>query len=92
VTRHPIPATPPVVTPPLLTVEELAVVDALADATNLFVRLSVHRPGECNEWVNHVHPLQDMVMSRAAVRAYPDLFTPLRTIDDKQPDPTAVTL
>jgi hypothetical protein len=36
-----------------------------------------YRPGESSEWVPAIHRLQDIVMSRAAVRAYPDKFTGL---------------
>jgi len=61
----------------VLTGAERALVRSIAAVHDEFCALPERRPGELDEWVSGVHRLQDMVMSRAAARAYPDEFTPL---------------
>ena len=61
-----------------LTPDELAVIDHLAKATREFFDLPEHHPTDLVEWVHEVHILQQRVMSRAAVRDHPAVFTPMR--------------
>lgn len=60
----------------LLTEAELELDATLADAARQFGRLPEFRPGEHAEFVAGMHRLQDLIMSRAATRAYPDRYTP----------------
>ena len=60
-----------------LTTAELEVLRKLTDAHNAYCALPDERPGELREWVQLVHRLQDMIMSRAAVRCHPGRFTGL---------------
>lgn len=61
----------------LLTKDELKILDLLRNTTNLFFDLPEHHPQEKYEWSNIVHYLQRMVMSRAAIRKYPEKFVSL---------------
>jgi hypothetical protein len=67
----------------LLTPAEVGVLRRLAAVQVEFAALPEHRPGEFGAWVAAMHQLQDLVMSRAAVRAYPDEFTAL---EERRPD------
>ena len=66
---------PPAAEP--LTAAELDVARQLAAVHNAFCALPDYRPGEFDDWLAGVHRLQDIVMSRAAIRAYPAEFTGL---------------
>lgn len=57
-----------------LTELELAVVEALADAFIVWRQLDEYHPNDAPDFVSHIHALQHIVMSRAAVRAHPDVF------------------
>jgi hypothetical protein len=61
----------------MLTDAELDVLGKITTAHQAFCALPDYRPSESSEWVSAIHRLQDIVMSRAAVRAYPDKFTGL---------------
>jgi hypothetical protein len=58
-----------------LTADEKAVMRKLTDAWNLFMDLPRCHPMEVQEGVTFIHGLQSLVMVRAAVRAYPEMFT-----------------
>lgn len=61
----------------LLTPAELGLTRQLAAVHNAFCALPDCRPGEHADWTAAIHRLQDIVMSRAAARAYPAEFTGL---------------
>lgn len=54
---------------------EKAVLEHLVKAHNEFVKLKVQHPNDVEEWCDKLHDLQRIIMSRIAVRAYPDYFT-----------------
>ncbi len=58
-----------------LTDAEREVLEAFASAWRLFALLPRRHPDELIEARAHLHALQQTRMARAAVRAYPDLFT-----------------
>jgi hypothetical protein len=58
----------------MLTTEEIAVADQLALVATAFGRLPICHPAEMPEFIGHIHALQHIVMSRAAVRAHPEVF------------------
>lgn len=62
----------------LLTSGEWLVFDALSALHGVFVGLPEHHSSDVDEWRVHVHAMQNLLMARAAVRAYPGVFTPLR--------------
>ncbi len=53
---------------------EWRVLNLLVEATRAFMSLPEHHPSDKQEWAFEVHHLQQRVMSRAAVREYPDVF------------------
>jgi hypothetical protein len=55
----------------------LAVIACISAASNLFLALPEHHPCELDEWIAGIHVLQNQVMCRAALRAYPGRFTPM---------------
>lgn len=55
--------------------EELAAMDALDAATRRLFALTPCYPSESDEMTLHIHALQTLVMSRAAVRKHPRRFT-----------------
>lgn len=59
-----------------LTTEELAVIDMLASAYNLFVRLprNAAHPSDNEDFGRVIHQAQHFVMARVAVRGHPDKF------------------
>jgi hypothetical protein len=59
----------------MLTVKELHVVELLGDVYNEFMMLPEIHPDDINEFGNGLHVLQNIVMSRSAVRCHPDVFT-----------------
>lgn len=65
----------------MLTTDEYRVLDLLTDATNAFASLPEHHPTDLHEWAHEMHHLQHRVMARAAIRARPDYFTPMRSTD-----------
>lgn len=58
-----------------LTAEELRVMDLLIEASRAFGALPEHHPSELAEWIADLHHLQERLMARAAIRAYPERFT-----------------
>lgn len=68
----------------LLTAEELAILDLLSEAATRYGRLPEHHPSERAEWAADTHRLQEKIMCRAAIRAYPDRFTPMRSTHPDQ--------
>jgi hypothetical protein len=66
----------------LLTDAELDIIDALGGIAGAFARLPEHHPtADLDDFVSLVHLLQEKVMARAARRAYPTLFVPMRPHD-----------
>lgn len=59
----------------LLTADEVVVLNKIAAAFNAFLALPRCHPSEVEEARLHVHSLQLLLMARAAMRAYPGLFT-----------------
>lgn len=55
---------------PLLTAEEMAVLDKLAEAWNLFVDLPFQHPAHNQEFMHAIHAAQHLVMSRPVSRHY----------------------
>lgn len=68
-----------------LTEDEWRVLDHLTAAHNAFAALPEHHPNDLSEWAQEVHHLQHRVMSRAAIRAQPERFTPLVPSASVQP-------
>lgn len=62
---------------PLLTIEERKLITDLGNIYSRFIQLEEHHPMEKEEFANQTHTLQRQIMSRAARRAYPHLFTPM---------------
>lgn len=61
----------------LLTQEEHNLLSILADVANDFVEIIGNGPsreGDISEMVSYIHALQNMILSQAAARAYPDLY------------------
>lgn len=54
--------------------QEHAVVELLAQAYNAFCALPRYHPSEVPEFTQAIHVCQMLVMSREAVRNYPDTF------------------
>lgn len=54
----------------LLTPDEMAVMDKLKEAWNLFVKLPVQHPMHNQEFANAIHAAQRIVMSRPVSRHY----------------------
>ena len=61
----------------LLTDAEMTILDYLKEATVRFMQLPEHHISDKQEWAVEVHALQQRIMCRAAIRAYPGLFTPM---------------
>lgn len=63
---------------PALTVPELNAMDLTAALVNLVCRdVIAHGPsrdGDIREFVAHIHVIQQMILSQAAGRCYPDHF------------------
>jgi len=57
--------------------EEKQVMDKLVEAHNLFRLLPEYHGSDITEWVHHFHALQNIIMSRVAVRSNPEMFTNL---------------
>lgn len=53
---------------------EIAVINHLADAYNVFVQLQEFHPSDQREFEQAIHVCQHIVMSRVAVRSNPELF------------------
>lgn len=64
----------------LLTPDELQILDLLAEAARRFFALPEHHPSDPEEFAHEMHLLQHRVMCRAAIRSYPNEFTPLRPL------------
>lgn len=62
----------------MLTVDELAAMALTVDLVNLVCQKVISngrsREGDVNEFVHHIHIIQQMIMSQAAGRAYPERF------------------
>jgi hypothetical protein len=61
----------------LLSDAELEVLDHLTQAAKSFFGLPEHHPTECAEFASDMHHIQERIMARAAIRAYPSRFTPM---------------
>ncbi len=57
-----------------MTPEELALIEKLADCTIAFHQLDSYHPSDEVEFGYAIHVCQNIVMSRVAVRKYPELF------------------
>lgn len=57
-----------------MTEEERTVLDCLARAHNLFVKLPTQHPHDICEWVDKLHDLQRIIMAREAVRNDSEYF------------------
>ena len=60
--------------PGFLTVEELAICEALGDVFNRFAALPDKHPSAAKEMATVIHAAQEKVMAQAARRAYPEVF------------------
>ena len=57
-----------------LTEQEREIVKTLKDAHNIFSELDHYNPGDMREWIINLHALQNIVMSREAIRNNTELF------------------
>lgn len=57
-----------------MTDDERQIVVALGEVTNKYLELDQYHPADRRDWIHHVHALQNIVMSRTAVRSNADLF------------------
>lgn len=57
-----------------MTDDEKDVLNKLAEAHNAFCKLQKIHPSDTREWTHNIHALQNIVMSRIAVRENPDFF------------------
>jgi len=57
-----------------MTKEELNCIDKLSKAHNSFIELPIIHDSDRTDWVFHIHALQNILMSRDAVRNHPDIF------------------
>lgn len=57
-----------------MTEEEKIVIAHLVGAWNSFRQLPVQHPSDTSEFLQHMHELQRIIMTREAVRNNPDLF------------------
>jgi len=57
-----------------MTEEELAIINLLANAYNLFIKLPLQHPMDQDEFCRNVHVLQRQVMAREARRRHPEIF------------------
>lgn len=55
--------------------EEIALCEKLGDCWNDFAALEKMHPADPTEFTAHIHALQNMIIARAAIRAFPDVFT-----------------
>jgi len=63
-----------------MTEAEIAILNKLGGAWNLFQRLPDHHPSDLEDFTFHVHALQNMILARETVRNNPTLCTqPIRT-------------
>lgn len=53
---------------------ELAALDKLVDCFNILNSIPSQHENDMPDIVFHIHAIQNIVMSRAAVRAHPDVF------------------
>ena len=58
----------------MLTVEELAICEKLADCFIAFTQLPIQHPSDIQEFAQAIHECQKTVMSRDAVRNHPSVF------------------
>lgn len=58
----------------LLTDEDFAVLDLLAEADSMFMGMPTGEPEQRQVWRTHFHVLEALVMRKAAIRAYPQRF------------------
>lgn len=63
----------------MTTEQEKKVLNLLSDAHNEFRTLGEYHPADTVEWIHHLHALQNIVMSRGAVRDEPEFFTKVPT-------------
>lgn len=57
--------------------EEKKVITASAELWNAFLKLEKYHPDDVHDILFHIHAIQNIVMSREAVRNNPELF-PIR--------------
>lgn len=58
----------------MLTEPELRLVDKLGECTVDFGMLDVMHTADLQEFMVHIHALQNIVMARAAMRSHPERF------------------
>jgi hypothetical protein len=58
-----------------MTEAEKKVLNKLVEAHNAFIELAEYHPSDITEWVHGMHALQNIVMSREAVRNDPVYFS-----------------
>lgn len=54
--------------------KEKAIMEKLVDAHNLFATLEPQHPNDITDWVNAIHSLQRILITRCAMRKYPETF------------------
>lgn len=57
-----------------MTEQEKEIIDLLANAWNLFLKLPNHHPMDKQEFASYTHALQEKIMAREAVRNNPEIF------------------
>jgi len=57
-----------------MTEDEVQILETLVKAHNIFTSLDQYHPDDAHEWGQHLHGLQNIIMSRVAVRSDPVLF------------------
>lgn len=60
--------------PHLLTDQEILLLETLGDCWNEFAELKELHSADKGDFAHHIHALQNIIMSRAAVREYPNIF------------------
>lgn len=65
----------------MLTPEELKICEMLGEVYNAFVKAPRLHPGDVEEMAFHIHAMQNMVMSRSAIRSHPDVFNILNFVE-----------
>lgn len=54
--------------------QEIKVMELLITAHNEYCKLNPLYPSEQTDWMNRFHSLQELLITRTAVRNYPDYF------------------
>ena len=53
---------------------EIEILNLLADCWNTYCKLEVQHPDDARDFADAIHDCQRIIMSREAVRQYPDFF------------------